>query len=787
MLQIIQVMTTAIYEQTGSTAIFHPTTKGKYPPTPIKNICDNFPKTQTEVQKFFGVRQFDERRAEVYLAFSMRDTSHKELHDSLKHILREYSLWLTSAELKANTSVWVGWIKSTNPTYTNPQRQATKIQEAMIKVAEANPTALKTLQSIKEKQFIQCKPGLTLGNIQVKGEAIHIFTTDNNYGPVLHLLGKLPENCISPYYRIIPKTVKRDMNKELYDRLIQLNTDEVNNQQFFDVTHVDSDLFDSQINFHPDNPQSVPFTVKTFLHGPGRVLEIEPTIDTEEHGTYRMLTTNSNHDTTLKKLNELVTCLMKVKETNQSMTTSAEKFGGYIEVLGNQVTNNQTNDLVRQLEVQVNNQTSRSQPQQQNQPNTQINLWDIPSNISLPSASLTTETTRTYKSAVQNVNPSQSTRHNGQRQPQQRQQQNQQQQQQQSQEDKDRMDTGSNKSDISEISATPTMKTMKSVMTSVSLLNETMEDLKGMMNVSKEERKEAERERIRRENTAKQERIRRDKKDRKERADERKKDKQERLEEANAREAREQEREANRERIRLEEKQETRRIRKKEKEKNDKEKKDTKDGFDKITAMMGMFGDFVKDTHKDKLEKEEKDKEEKEKREQKEKEKEEKEKIEKAEKEKADKVVEEATRSWMVAITNDRNIVMDSLGLNQLAPQKTITGETSVATLSTLTTTSSPKRTPRPYVRYPRQQQNQDGITTIVTAEKIKKKRKSNERIEDKEISGKYIMTDTTITDTTTTIGTDDQTEQSSYDNKNGEDSKQNHDVQTESIDPQRQ
>ena len=122
MLQIIQVMTTAIYEQTGSTAIFHPTTKGKYPPKPIKNICDNFPKSQTEVKNFFGVRQFDEKRAEVYLAFLMRNPSHKELHDSLKHILREYSLWLTSAELKANTLVWVGWIESTNLTYTNPQR-----------------------------------------------------------------------------------------------------------------------------------------------------------------------------------------------------------------------------------------------------------------------------------------------------------------------------------------------------------------------------------------------------------------------------------------------------------------------------------------------------------------------------------------------------------------------------------------------------------------------------------------------------------------------------------------
>ena len=102
------------------------------------------------------------------------------------------------------------------------------------------------------------------------------------------------------------------------------------------------------------------------------------------------------------------------------MITGVERFGSYVEVMGNQVTNNQTNDLVSQLEVQVNNQTSRPQPQHQNRPTTQISLWDIPSNISLPStAAPTTETSRTYKSAVQNANQSQSTRHNVQRKPQQ--------------------------------------------------------------------------------------------------------------------------------------------------------------------------------------------------------------------------------------------------------------------------------------------------------------------------------------------------------------------------------
>ena len=128
---------------------------------------------------------------------------------------------------------------------------------------------------------------------------------------------------------------------------------------------------------------------------------------------------------------------------------------------------------------------------------------------------------------------------------------------------------------------------------------------------------------------------------------------------------------------------------------------------------------------------------------------------------------------------------------NQIVPQKTITGGTSVENMSTLTSTSSSNKqlmvSPRPFNRTPRRQQNQDGGTAIITVEQITKKRKSNERIEDKETGGKYQMTDITTTDTTTTIGTESQTEQSSYDPKNGDDSKQNHDAQKESEDPQLQ
>ena len=109
---------------------------------------------------------------------------------------------------------------------------------------------------------------------------------------------------------------------------------------------------------------------------------------------------------------------MKIKDTNQSMITSFKRFGSYIEVIGNQSNNNQTNDLVSQLDLQVNNQTSPSQQRQQNRPNTLTNLWDIPPNISMPTAAPQPDTSITYKAVVQNVNQNQSAVHNVQQQPQ---------------------------------------------------------------------------------------------------------------------------------------------------------------------------------------------------------------------------------------------------------------------------------------------------------------------------------------------------------------------------------
>ena len=151
--------------------------------------------------------------------------------------------WLTKQQ------VWKGWIQYGNPTYTNPQGQATKIQEEITKIAEVNPEAAKLFAKIKGEQFIYCRTGKMFGHNAVIGEGISIFTTSNHYVCGLHLLGMLRENSISPYYQIISKTIKRDMNKVLYDGLIHLYQVEVNKQRYIEITNVNPDLFDTQVNF----------------------------------------------------------------------------------------------------------------------------------------------------------------------------------------------------------------------------------------------------------------------------------------------------------------------------------------------------------------------------------------------------------------------------------------------------------------------------------------------------------------------------------------------------------
>ena len=193
--EIIEVISRTIYTKTGNKAVFHPTTKIPLPPCPIENISTQFPPSIEKLRDFYHVHEINERSAEIHLAFTMPGTTEDALHASMKNTLKQYSLWLTSKELSAKQQVWIGWIQNGNSTYTHSQGQATTIQEAITTMAEENLEAATLFAKIKFKikgeQFIYCRPGKIYRNNAVTGEGLLIFTTNNNFGCVLRLLGML--------------------------------------------------------------------------------------------------------------------------------------------------------------------------------------------------------------------------------------------------------------------------------------------------------------------------------------------------------------------------------------------------------------------------------------------------------------------------------------------------------------------------------------------------------------------------------------------------------------------
>ena len=192
------------------------------------------------------------------------------------------------------------------------------------------------------------------------------------------------------------------MNKELYERLIHLHQDEVNKQRYIEITNVHTDLFDTLVNFSK-HPQSVPVTVKKFLQGLGKVLAIEPTIDTEESGTYQLITNNKDHDIAIKKLGELQLHLTKEKGKIPTIISSFESVGSYPEVNGRPPIGDSMSDQVERLESQVKELFVPPQKNTTYNLPVRSSVWDLPMDITTTTAQSPAPTTpKTYKSAVQN-------------------------------------------------------------------------------------------------------------------------------------------------------------------------------------------------------------------------------------------------------------------------------------------------------------------------------------------------------------------------------------------------
>ena len=116
--------------------------------------------------------------------------------------------------------------------------------------------------------------------------------------------------------------------------MIHIHQGAVNKQGYTELTNADVGLFETQVNFFQNNPKSVPITVRKFLQGPGKVLAIEQTIDTEGSGKYLLIISNKDHSHSIKKIGELLVHLMKEKDTLPTMISSLARFLSYPEMNG---------------------------------------------------------------------------------------------------------------------------------------------------------------------------------------------------------------------------------------------------------------------------------------------------------------------------------------------------------------------------------------------------------------------------------------------------------------------
>ena len=130
----------------------------------------------------------------------------------------------------------------------------------------------------------------------------------------------------------------------------------MNKQGYIEITNIDADLFETQVNFVQNNPNSVPTTVRKFLQGPGKVLAIEHTINTEDLRKYILIISNKDHPHTIKKIGELLAHLKKEKDTLPTIRSSLAKFKSYPEMNGGLPITESLSDQVAALELNLASQ-----------------------------------------------------------------------------------------------------------------------------------------------------------------------------------------------------------------------------------------------------------------------------------------------------------------------------------------------------------------------------------------------------------------------------------------------
>ena len=117
---------------------------------------------------------------------------------SLKNTLKHNNLWLASDEISANTFDDIGFVEDSNPVYTNCKDMEIVIEKAISELVKKDKDAAEIYAKLKGTKFITCTSKRVHG-IKAVTEAIAIRTTNNNYGRLLQLLGRIPEKIGSQY------------------------------------------------------------------------------------------------------------------------------------------------------------------------------------------------------------------------------------------------------------------------------------------------------------------------------------------------------------------------------------------------------------------------------------------------------------------------------------------------------------------------------------------------------------------------------------------------------------
>ena len=177
----------------------------------------------------------------------------------------------------------------------------------------------------------------------------------------------------------------------------------MNKQEHIVLMNIGADMLETQVNFAKHIPNSVPATIRKFLHGPGKGLAIEQTIDTEDLGKYILLVSNKDHSHISKKIGELLAYLNKEKYSFSTMISSLEKFNSYPEMNGGPPITESLSAQITALELELASQPVPPMTTTYNPP-VQTSIWDdLPMSISTTTGPISaTPIAISYKSAVQN-------------------------------------------------------------------------------------------------------------------------------------------------------------------------------------------------------------------------------------------------------------------------------------------------------------------------------------------------------------------------------------------------